>query len=505
MRVGLAHLLVVWMAAAPLAASAAAHDGPAFTDVPDASDALARRELQLTLAECVAMAIRNNRGLESRRLGRVIDRIALQEAEEEFRPIVTIMPRLGTAMESNRATDGRDYSSTGAIDSRIGMRFPTGGTIGLGVENRMRDWGDEYSSAVGLTLDQPLLRGARPSVAKAALERSRRRERLSVLSMKSQVIGLVTSTVKSYRWLIQAAREVEISRRALQRAGELVSINQSLIQTGRMAEQEIVQTEANIAQRELGLVQARDGYSNANFALLDILALDSQHRIVAADEIHGGEAVHPDFEQSLAFAFENRPDYRAALLHVENAESDLLVARDNRLWDIGFSSWLEFFGERSALGDTFEGFDDGDYRLGLELRIPLAYERRLSKRLLLRREVALRQVELQLAEQEQRIEVEVRNAVRLVGTQFRRMQLAQQARELSEQKLELERIKLRSGRTTNFQLLRFEDDLIGAENSEVGATIAYLNALTDLDRALGATLHTYGIDFDALASVEERR
>ena len=476
---------------------------PASAGGPDAPDPGARLEMHLTLAECVAMAISNNRRLESRRLDRRIDRIRLQEAEEEFRPIVTISPRLGTALESNRTADRREYSSSGAIDSHIGMRIPTGGVVGLGVENRMRDWGDGHSSAVGLIFEQPLLRGARPSVAKAALERSRRSERLSVLSMKSQVIDLVTSTVKSYRWLIQAGRGVEISERALQRAEELASINRSLIQTGRMAEQEIVQTEANIAQRELGLVHARDSHSDANFALVDILALDSQDRIVPADEIDGGEAMHPDFEESLAFAFENRPDYRAALLYVENAKTDLLVARDNRLWDVAFSSSLTFLGERSPLVDTYDRFDDGDYRLGLELRIPLAYERRLSKRNLVRRQVALRQVELQLTEQEQRIEVEVRNTVRLVGTQYRRMELAQQARELSEQKLELERIKLRSGRTTNFQLLRFEDDLIGAENSEVGATIAYLNALTDLDRVLGATLLTYGIDFDALASVEE--
>ena len=67
---------------------------------------------------------------------------------------------------------------------------------------------------------------------------------------------------------------------------------------------------------------------------------------------------------------------------------------------------------------------------------------------------------------------------------------------LSERKLEIERIKLNSRLSTNFRLVRFEDDLVRSQNNEIGAVIGYLNALTELDRTPGTTLDTWRIDID---------
>ena len=112
---------------------------------------------------------------------------------------------------------------------------------------------------------------------------------------------------------------------------------------------------------------------------------------------------------------------------------------------------------------------------------------------------------LQVAELRQSIEIEVRAAVRDVEIKFRRAELARQARELAERKLDIERIKLNSGLTTNFRLVRFEDDLVRSHNNEVGAIIAYLNAVTALDRTRGTTLDTWRIEIDATAEGVENK
>ena len=67
---------------------------------------------------------------------------------------------------------------------------------------------------------------------------------------------------------------------------------------------------------------------------------------------------------------------------------------------------------------------------------------------------------------------------------------------LSERKLQIERTKLNAGLSSNFRLVRFEDDLVRSQNNEIGAIIAYLNALTALDRTQGTTLDTWGIEMD---------
>ncbi len=74
--------------------------------------------------------------------------------------------------------------------------------------------------------------------------------------------------------------------------------------------------------------------------------------------------------------------------------------------------------------------------------------------------------------------------------------MAVRARELSEQKLAVEKEKLGLGRTTNFQLVSFQNDLVTSQKSELDVKLAYLNALKSLDTFLGTTLETWKIDYN---------
>lgn len=91
------------------------------------------------------------------------------------------------------------------------------------------------------------------------------------------------------------------------------------------------------------------------------------------------------------------------------------------------------------------------------------------------------------------IEIEVQNAIREVGMKYKALELAREARKLSEQKLEIENVKLKLGRTTNFQLVSFQNDLKSRQDSELAALTAYLGAIDTLDSKLGVTLNRWGI------------
>ena len=101
-----------------------------------------------------------------------------------------------------------------------------------------------------------------------------------------------------------------------------------------------------------------------------------------------------------------------------------------------------------------------------------------------------------MAELRQAIDIDVRNAVRDVDARRRQVALASRASELALRKLDAERQKLNLGLTTNFRMIQFEDDLVRAQNSELEATIAYLNALASLDQTLGTTLQTWGLEVE---------
>ncbi|MET0114033.1 MAG: TolC family protein, partial [Limnospira maxima] len=58
---------------------------------------------------------------------------------------------------------------------------------------------------------------------------------------------------------------------------------------------------------------------------------------------------------------------------------------------------------------------------------------------------------------------------------------------------EEEKIRLGVGNTSVVDLVRFQDDLVNAQNAELNAKIDYLNSLTELDRILGTTLERWDI------------
>ena len=132
--------------------------------------------------------------------------------------------------------------------------------------------------------------------------------------------------------------------------------------------------------------------------------------------------------------------------------------------------------------------------MGVTLHIPLG--ERSPKLAVLRAANQVREAKMRLAESRQTIRIAVRQAVHDVVVGFRRAELARKARELAEQKLDVEQRKLEQGLTSTLRLTSVEDDLVQAQNRELNATLGYLDALTALDKALGTTLDRWGIEIE---------
>ena len=200
-------------------------------------------------------------------------------------------------------------------------------------------------------------------------------------------------------------------------------------------------------------------------------------------EAEAVERAVPRVEEAFTTALRNRPGYRRALLEAQAAKIGLEVAENERLWDLSF--------EVDATRRSGDGADPTDYGARLNLAVPL-FDRgpRVSA---MRARGDMLRAERALEEHRQQIGITVRQAVLDVEAGRQRSELARRARELTEQKLEIERMKLREGLSSSFRLTRFEEDLVRAQNAEVDAQIGYENALTALDRTLGTTLERWNI------------
>ena len=450
-------------------AAPAMGDGPVDTAAP---------ELSLTLEETIRLALRNNRTLLSARHRRETEKLSLEVAGDRYRPRASIT---ASSRSNNR--------SPGTADLSIGpsLRVPTGGEFRL-------DWSEPLFGSADragtwtLGFSQPLLRGFGIGVDTAPLRTARIGEQRNILSYRDTVAGIVESVIGAYRTVIRQLRAIAISRESLARARKQLKINRSLIRGGRMAAREIIQTEAEVAGRELALVESENSLSAADADLISILDIDDETRVRPAEQALSVERLRPDVERSIETALRRRSDYLGALMDEEVAEIDLRVAQNERLWNLT----LETSVSRGS------GGDGRDYGVALGLSVPLGD--RTPELALMRARNAVRDAGIRLMELRQSIRIAVRQAVQAVVVGYRRIELARKGRDLAQQKLEIEQLKLAQGLTSTFRLTAVEDDLVRAQNGELDAVIAYLNALTALDRTLGTTLRTWGIDVEELES-----
>ena len=437
-----------------------------------AADSFGGRPLALTLDDAVRLALQNNRSLIDARLARTFQEFALDVAGDRYRPALTIGP-------STQAQ--KEYDWKAEVDVETRLRIRTGGQFTLRWVKPIAGQ-DDMSDTVTLSFSQPLLKGFGASVDTAPLRSARLTDEVNMLAFREAIASVVTSTIRAWRGLVRARRQLEIGVSSLKRARRQLEINRTLIEAGRMAAREILQTKANIADRELSLVQSRNHVTAANFQLIDLLDIDSATEVRPLETPTTRQSVYP-LEEAIDMALRHSHARARALLDKEIATIELEVAENQTLWDLSLDA--EGSRVRGRTGDTT------DYAARAWLTIALW--NRSPELGLMRARVRARQAERNLAEVRQAMDIGVRQAVYDVEVGRRRIELAREARALAEEKLEIERSKLREGLSSTFQLGRFEEDLVRAQNAEVDALIDYENALTALDRTLGTTLETWDI------------
>lgn len=438
----------------------------------------------LTLDDAIALAIRDNRSIQTAYLQRIAQKFDLYVSEGKFFPKLTLTTGVLDNKVNGLSARAKDVSSNATLGLPTGTKLTLSTTNGLGSSFN--------SSTTSVTLTQPLLKNGGLNANTASVRMARLDEQVNRLTLKTILSQTVTQVVYAYRESLRAQEQRMIAEAALQRSKELYEVNKALIAAGRMAEVEIFQTEAEVANREVALEEADNQVDASRLALLGLLALEPRTPVMAVGpkdiRLKGVE-----LGQALATALANQPDYLIAQLQSERAKINLDYTKNQQLWDLSLvAGKTQNRGTTGGLGSLDASIQkyDSSYA-GMQLTIPLGD--RSIEQAAVRASVDLKSQNLKAYETRQIVEQRIRDAVRNVQTRWRQLELSNKARELSLLKLNTEKEKLQVGRSSNFVILSFENDLRNAENARANAEIAYLNALTDLDERMGKTLEVWNI------------
>jgi len=90
--------------------------------------------------------------------------------------------------------------------------------------------------------------------------------------------------------------------------------------------------------------------------------------------------------------------------------------------------------------------------------------------------------------------VEVREAVRSIDTNKKRVNTTAVSRRLAEEKLSAEEKKFAVGMSTSFNVVEYQRDLIAAKTREISAIIDYNKSLLNLEKVKGTILEKNNIE-----------
>jgi outer membrane protein TolC len=452
----------------------------------------APRTMSLTLPEAVFLALRNNRGIHSQYLQRIVDKFALRVAEDAYTPKLTLGGSVLQGRSAGTSGSSLAVSPAGTLTTVTGAAFTFGWA-----NNQARSQGSRPSggSNAQISFSQPLLAGGGLDVGTAPLRQARLAEQNAQLALRNNISSAITGVIIAYRQLILTEQQARIAEAALKRARDLRDVNRLLIEAGRLARVELVQSEQAIAQAELALSSARNSNNSARLALLTLLALELEIEVRPTEKLLA-PPVAIDTKQAVALAFANQPAYLQQALQQDIARINLMLAKNQRLWSVALVGGTGLQNRGVNIPDSVGGLAArrADYQIGLQFSVPINDLSRQQAEV--NATIGLRQVELAREQAAATLEQQVTDAVASLTAQTGELEQTRRARTLSVGKLEIELARLQAGRSSNFQVVSFQNDVQQAENAELSATVAYLNALTVLDQLLGTTLETWKIELN---------
>ncbi|MFZ2053419.1 MAG: TolC family protein [Candidatus Aminicenantales bacterium] len=493
--------------------------------------------LALTLEETIIRTLKNNYGVAIQIINPEIDSLAIKKAKEKYLPTLALgYDKRDTKSASFSWLDAAEQVSTEyyGYDAQVTQLLPTGGRVGASLVNyrnfttsKFQTVNPRYSSTLRLNFEQPLLKGFGAKMTNYDIHISQNDFEISQNDLEATVADIIDVVTQAYWDLAYSIDNLKVRQQALDLARDLLAKNQRAVEVGTLAPIEILSAQAEVATREAEILSAEAEVKNNEDRLRTIINLPEEEMKLALPikPLDAPKFVERqiDVDEALMTALENRPELKSLRVGLKSQDLTVSYAKNQLFpdlsltasyWSPGISGDQILYENNNPLTgkivgivpggiggavDDALGFRYRNWSVGLTLDIPLNSV--FSKAAYTQAKLNLEQAVLRLKNQEQTIYLEIRNGVRNVETNYKRVQSYRVARELADKKLQAEEEKLKVGLSTNFIVLTYQRDLSNARSSELRAIVDYIISVSSLEKAMGTNLENHNITLDEVMSV----
>jgi outer membrane protein TolC len=515
----------VLMATLALAGLSVFGVSPVRAQTPPAAQAAASQGSvrRISIDDAVALALENNLDLQVERLSPQIQDLSVAQVRTgyapTFRSTIDFNDQTQPPASFLSGNTNQIVGNNAGFDFGLGALTKWGGNYNASFNNTrattnniFTNFNPQLSSNITLGYTQPLLRNFKIDGTRQQLLITQNNRAISDVQLQ-QNIALTQRNVKSaYYDMMYAVGNLNVQRQSLELAQQSLKDNRARVEIGTMAPIDIVQAEAEVAQREESLILAEAAISRAEDRLRALVFNPSspdfwQLRIEPTEPIvFRPTAVDP--EAAVSNALQKRTDLLASRKQLDSNDVNIRYFKNQALPDvnasltyfaqaIGGTAFLRgpgFPGEiigsaeksySSTLGTMFAG-DFPTWTVSMQVNYPIGYSNADAS--LARARLQDQQSRKQLQSQELQVATQVRDYARQVQTNAKRVDATRASRTLAERRLEAEEKKFQAGMTTSFLVFQAQRDLNQARNNELQALLDYFKSVVDFEAAQEAPL-----------------
>lgn len=474
---------------------------------------------RLSIEEAVALALEQNINLQVDRIDPQVSDLAISVARSGWTPALfsTVQTQSNTN-PSTGAFDGAATITNQNLNTQTGIQQQLpwgGGNYQLYWNNRrattnnlFQAFDPQLSSTLGFNFTQPLLRNFTIDGTRQQVLVSRKNREISEVQLQQSIAATMRNVKNAYWDLVYAINNLAVQRQSLDLAQQSFRDNRARVEIGTMAPLDIVQAEAEVAQREEAVILAEAAIRRQEDILRALISnpedsSDFWNMRIEPSDSPDFQPIAVDVDGAVRAALANRTDLSASRKQLENNDIAIRYFRNQSMPDVNAVVNYSVFGIAGtqyqltndfpprrgdalrrgfggALSDVFAS-DYPTWSLQLQMNYPIGASNADAN--LARARLQDSQARKQLQASELQVTTQIRDYARTVTTNGQRVESTRASRALAEKRLEAEQKKFTAGMTSSFFVTQAQRDLADARNRELRAIIDYLKSVIDFETA----------------------
>lgn len=294
------------------------------------------------------------------------------------------------------------------------------------------------------------------------------------LSVREQIVLLVVS---QYLDSLRSSAEISAAQAQVDLAQALYNQASDMEKHGAATSVDVLRANVELQNEKQQLIIAQTNQEIALLGLAKLLNISPTEKITLSDQLSFFQTPSMDISQSLAEAYQSRPEMMQLLAQQQSLKYQKAADRESRLPALTFSGNYEEEGlSSSTIIPTYV------YQAGISL--PLFAGGRIHATVA-RDQLELEKINQSLQDEKNEIALEVETASARLESAQSQVRVANLGDQLAQQEVQQSRDRFQAGVADNIEVVTAQNALARADENRIAALYQYNQSRAELARAVG--------------------